>query len=229
MKMLLLFGLSVCTLFSCSSTKVAGSTPVTEQEAAQAIRQALEQGVTKGITTLNKQDGFFNNPSYKILLPPEAGKIETTFRKMGMGPLVDRAVLAINHAAEDAVSSARPIFVTAITEMSVTDAMNIIRGPSDAATQYFRNKTFDKLTPAFLPIIKSSLDKFSATKYYADVINAYNGFPTTINKINPDLPSYVASKTIDALFDQIAKEEQSIRTDRKERTTDALRKVFGGR
>ncbi|HEV7622181.1 MAG TPA: DUF4197 domain-containing protein [Flavisolibacter sp.] len=224
---LFFFALTIFFISCTTNSKIGGSTGITEAEAAQGIRQALEQGVEKGISLLNKQDGFFNNPTYKLMLPPEAQTIENTFRKLGMGPMVDRAVLQINRAAEDAVGSARPIFTNAITQMSVTDAINIVKGPSNAATQYFKEKTMDKLIAAFTPIIKSSLDKFSATKYYADVINTYNGFPTTINKLNPDLNSYVVNKTIDALFDQVAKEEQNIRSDRKARTTEILKKVFG--
>jgi hypothetical protein len=144
-----------------------------------------------------------------------------------MGGLVDRAILQINRSAEDAVGYARPIFVDALREMTITDALTIIRGPKDAATQYFKQKTTARLTAAFSPIIKSSLDKFSATKYYGEVVNTYNGFPTTINKINPDLPSYVVDKAVTALFDQIAKEEANIRANPVARTTDILKKVFG--
>ncbi|HYH14771.1 MAG TPA: DUF4197 domain-containing protein, partial [Flavisolibacter sp.] len=114
-----------------------------------------------------------------------------------------------------------------IREMTITDALNIIRGPKDAATQYFKQKTTQKLTAAFSPVVKQSLDKFSATKYYADVVNTYNNFPTTINKLNPDLPSYVVDKAVTALFDQIAKEEANIRENPVARTTELLKKVFG--
>ena len=200
---------------------------VTESEAAMGIREALDQGVGRGISLLNKEDGFFGNQIYKILLPPEAVKIENTLRQLGMGSLVDRAIIQINRAAEDAVGHARPIFVDAIRQMTIADALSIIKGPRDGATQYFRNKTTDQLIAAFSPIIKGSLDKFSATKYYADMINTYNGFPTTLNKLNPDLPSFVVGKAVDALFDLIAKEEDNIRTNVAARTTDILRKVFG--
>ena len=218
-------------LFSCSTlANLPGTgTAVTESEAAMGIREALDQGVGRGISLLNKQDGFFGNQAYKLFLPAEAVRIENTLRQLGMGSLVDRAIVQINRAAEDAVGHARPIFVDAIREMTITDALNIIRGPRDAATQYFRNKTTEKLISAFSPIIKSSLDKFSATKYYADMINTYNGFPTTLNKLNPDLPSYVVGKAVDALFDQIAQEEDNIRTNAAARTTDILKKVFGSR
>ena len=179
-----------------------------------------------GISLLNKENGFFNNQAYKLLLPPDAQKVESTLRKLGMSALVDRAILQINRAAEDAVGAARPIFTEAITQMTIPDAINIITGPKDAATQYFRDKTTDKLTVAFTPIIKNALDRFSATKYYSDMINTYNGFPTTLNKLNPDLTSYVANRSIAALFDQISQEEANIRENPRARTTAILKKVF---
>jgi len=213
---------------SCDTlSNLPGATGVTENEAAQAMRQALDQGVDKGISFLNREDGFFGNQAYKLLLPPEAQKIENAMRQIGMGSLVDRAILQINRAAEEAVGFARPIFVNAIREMTITDAINIIKGGSNAATQYFRQKTTAQLVAAFAPIIKGSLDKFSATKYYGDIVNTYNGFPTTINKLNPDLPSYVVERAVDALFDQVAKEEANIRSNAAARTTDILKKVFG--
>lgn len=217
------------TLSSCTAlSNLPGSTGViTEADAAQGIRQALDQGVGKGISFLNREDGFFGNQAYKLFLPAEALKIENTMRQLGMGSLVDRAILQINRAAENAVGYASPIFVDAIREMTIADALNIIKGQNDAATQYFRQKTSQKLISAFSPIIKESLDKFSATKYYGDIISTYNSFPTTLNKLNPDLPSYVVSKAVDALFDQVAKEEANIRSNVAARTTDILKRVFG--
>lgn len=218
------------SLLSCAELGNLGSaipTTITEAEAAQGIREALDQGVGRGISLLNKQDGFFGNQAYKLFLPADAVRIENTLRQLGMGSMVDRAILQINRAAEDAVGYARPIFLDAIREITISDAINIIRGPNDAATQYFRQKTTEKLIAAFSPIIKGSLDKFSATKYYAEVINTYNNFPTTLNKLNPDLPSYVVGKAVDALFDQIAQEEANIRANPVARTTEILKKVFG--
>jgi hypothetical protein len=223
----LTLGLLSCdTLTNLPSAYPAG-TPVTESEAATGMRQALEQGIGKGIASLNVQDGFFGNQAYKLFLPAEAQRIESTLRQLGMSGLVDRAILQINRSAEDAVGYARPIFVDAIREMTITDALTIIRGPRDAATQYFRQKTTQKLTAAFSPVIRQSLDKFSATKYYGDVVSTYNNFPTTLTKINPDLPSYVVDKAVNALFDQIAQEEANIRANPAARTTEILRKVFG--
>lgn len=218
----------VITISSCETlSKLPGYTTITESEAAEGMRQALDLGIGRGVNLLNQNDGFFGNQAYKLFLPPDAQRIESTLRQLGMGGMVDRAILQINRAAEDAVGYARPIFADAIREMTITDAINIIRGPNDAATQYFRQKTHAKLVQAFSPVIRSSLEKFSATKYYNEVISTYNNFPTTINKLNPDLPSYVVGKAIDALFDQIAQEEANIRANPVARTTDILKKVFG--
>jgi hypothetical protein len=200
--------------------------PVTESEAGQGIRQALSQGVSTAISNLNRENAFFGNDFYKVLLPADAQKIETTLRKVGLGKEVDKAVLQINRAAEDAVAFAKPIFVEAIQEMTITDALNIIRGEKNSATNYFRVKTREKLLAAFSPSIKQSLDKVGATKYYGDIVSMYNNIPT-VSKINPDLPSYVVSKTTDALFDQIEKEEVNIRENPVARTTAILKKVFG--
>ena len=217
-------------MFSCDTlSKLPIGGGITDAEAAQAIREALTQGTGKGISFLNKTDGFFGNEAYKLFLPPDAKKMENALRTIGMGNMVDKAILQINRAAEDAVGYAKPIFVDAIKEMTIMDAINIVRGPNDGATNYFRQKTTDKLITAFTPSIKNSLDKLNATKYYADVVNAYNNFPTTFNKINPDLPSYVVGKAVDALFDQIAKEEANIRENPVARTTEILKKVFGSR
>jgi hypothetical protein len=224
-----LFALSfVLLVSSCGPlSNLPAATSITETEAAQGMRQALEQGVSKGISLLNKEDGFLGNQAYKIFLPAEAQKIESTLRQLGMGALVDRAIIQINRSAEDAVGFARPIFVDALQAMTINDAINIIKGGSNSATQYFRQKTTEKLITAFLPVIKGSLDKFSATKYYGDMISTYNSFPTTINKLNPDLPSFVAGKAVEALFDQIGKEEANIRSNAAARSTDILKKVFG--
>lgn len=200
---------------------------ISQDEAGQGIKEALTQGVTNAVLNLNKTDGFFGSEVYKLFLPPDAVKIENTLRRAGMGAQVDKAILQINRGAEDAVAFAKPIFIDAIKEMTLTDALNILKGPKDAATQYFKQKTTEKLTAAFSPSVKSSLEKTGATKYYTDIVKTYNNFPTTFKKINPDLTSYVVGKAVDALFDQVAKEEANIRANPLARTTDILKKVFG--
>jgi Protein of unknown function (DUF4197) len=219
MKRFVLFTVIALSLSSCEVMsqlpKLPGGSGVTEVEAGQGIKEALGQGLTRAVGFLNKTDGFFGNEFYKLLLPPDAQKVEATMRRIGLGKTVDKAILAT------------PIFVNAIKEMSITDAINIIRGPKDGATNYFKQKTTAALINAFTPVVKNSLDKVDATQYYDDLINTYNKFPTTRTKINPDLTSYVVGKAVDALFDQIAKEEMEIRANPVKRTTEIMKKVFG--
>ncbi len=197
-------------------------------EAALGIKEALSQGIVKSVLQLNTTDGFFKDALYKVLLPPEAKKIENTLRDLGFNSLVDKAILQINRGAEDAAGFAKPIFVDAIKSMTINDAIGLIRNGDTSATHFFREKTTAKLIAAFTPVIASSLQKTDATKYYGDMINKYNNFPTTIKKLNPDLTGYVTAKATQALFNLIAKEEVNIRTNVAARTSDILRKVFGG-
>ena len=217
--------LSSCDVLSKLPTMGGG---VTEGEAGDGIKEALGQGLVKAVLQLNKPDGFFKDALYKVLLPPDAKKIENTLRDLGMNKMVDKAILAINRAAEDAAGYAKPIFVDAIKSMTISDAIGLIRNGDTSATHFFRVKTTDKLIAAFIPVIKSSLDKADATKYYGDIVNTYNNFPATIKKINPDLPSFVTGRATEALFDLVAKEEVNIRQNITARTTELLRKVFGG-
>lgn len=210
-------------------TKKSSSGTVTENEAGQGIKEALLQGVSSAVLNLNKTDGFFGSAVYKMLLPPDAVKAEKTLRSIGMGAQVDKAILSINRGAEKAVAFAKPIFIDAIKEMTLTDALNILRGPKDGATNYFKEKTKAKLILAFTPSVKASLDSVNATKYYTDIVTSYNKLPTTFKKMDPDLTSYVVSKAVDALFDQVAKEEANIRANPLARTSDILKKVFGGK
>ena len=203
------------------------STGVTETEAAEGIKEALSQGLVKSVLQLNKEDGFFKDAFYKILLPDDAKKIENTLRDIGLGSMADKAILQINRGAEDAAGYAKPIFVNAIKSMTISDAIGLVRNGDTSATHFFREKTTAQLTAAFLPVIKSSLDKVNATKYYGDMVNKYNSLPLVFKKINPDLAGFVTNKATNALFDLVAKEEKNIRTNFAARTTDLLKKVFG--
>ena len=219
--------LSSCDVISQipGATTTAG---VSQSEAAAGIKEALGQGLGKAVGQLNTTDGFFKNAFYKILLPPEAKKIENTLRSIGLNSLVDKAILQINRGAEDAAGAAKPIFVDAIRSMTLQDAIGLVRNGDTSATHFFRVKTTQQLLAAFRPIIEQSLQKVDATKYYGDMVSRYNSLPTTFNKLNPDLAGYVTERATIALFDLVAKEEVNIRTNFAARSTDLLRKVFGG-
>ena len=222
-------GLLICSLFyGCEVIKqIPQSTGITEAEAADGIKEALSQGLAGAVLKLNKEDGFFKDAFYKILIPEDARRIENTLRDIGMGSMVDKAILQINRGAEDAAGYAKPIFVNAIKNMSIQDAIGLVRNGDTSATHFFREKTTEQLIAAFTPVIRSSLDKVNATKYYGDMVNKYNSIPL-VKKINPDLTGYVTMKATNALFDLVAKEEKNIRSNFAARTTDLLKKVFGG-
>ena len=221
------------TLGSCDViNQAAGAsgvgTGISNAEAGSGIKEALAQGIAKSVLQLNTTDGFFKDAIYKVLLPPDAKKIENTLRSLGFNSMVDKAILQINRGAEDAAGYAKPIFVDAIKSMTLNDAIGLIRNGDTSATHFFREKTTDKLMAAFAPVIKSSLDKTEATKYYSEMVTKYNNLPITFKKVNPDLTGYVTERATGALFNLIAKEEVNIRTNLAARTSDLLKKVFGG-
>jgi hypothetical protein len=203
------------------------SSGYSESEAASAIKQALENGTGEGVKILSQVDGYFGNPEVKIPFPQDAKSAEKKLRTMGMGKQVDEVILSINRAAEDAAKDAKPIFVAAIKAMTVKDAINIVKGEDNAATLYLKRTTSAELKIKFRPVIQASLDKVNATKYWTDLISYYNKIPF-VEKVNPDLADYVTDKAIEGLFIMIAKEELKIRKDPVARTTELLKKVFGG-
>jgi hypothetical protein len=220
--------LGSCDVINQAAGAAGVGTGISNAEAGSGIKEALAQGIAKSVLQLNTTDGFFKDAIYKVLLPPDAKKIENTLRSLGFNSMVDKAILQINRGAEDAAGYAKPIFVDAIKSMTLNDAIGLIRNGDTSATHFFREKTTDKLMAAFAPVIKSSLDKTEATKYYSEMVTKYNNLPITFKKVNPDLTGYVTESATGALFNLIAKEEVNIRTNLAARTSDLLKKVFGG-
>lgn len=233
-----LFFLAICTviLSSCdvqSQSKLGNilkQLPTTANPSAleigQGIKQALEIGTSKGADQLSAKDGFLGNLAVKLLFPPEAQKVEKTLRSIGLGSLADNVILSLNRAAEDAAKEAKPIFVSAIKQMTITDATNILLGNKDAATEYFKRVTTAQLTAKFSPVVTNSLSKVGATKYWGDAAGKYNKLPL-VKPVNTDLSGYVTQKAIDGMFIQVAQEELTIRNNLNARSTTLLQKVFG--
>lgn len=202
-----------------------GKGGLTEKDAADGIREALVKGTGQSVALVSKPDGYFLNPEIKIPFPENEKKIESELRAIGLGTKLDEMIRTINRAAEDAAKTAQPIFVSAIKGMNISDALQIIKGKNDAATQYLAKTTSPELKAKFSPVIKSSLDKVDANRLWAELITAYNQLPFVAKK-NPDLNAYVTDKAISGLFIMIAKEELKIRQNPAARTTELLKKVF---
>ncbi|MDB5287083.1 MAG: hypothetical protein JWR05_2032 [Mucilaginibacter sp.] len=232
MKKILLFIPFLFLIFSgCDTLSQVAQTTVKQAgnpsalEIGNGLKQALEIGTTKSSDQLSSVNGFFANAAVKILFPPEAQKVERTLRSIGLGKLADNVILSLNRAAEDAAGKAKPIFVSAIKQMTLQDVTNILLGNQDAATQYFKRTTTSQLAESFKPVVQASLNKVGATKYYGDAAAAYNKVPFA-SKVNPDISDYVTQKAINGLFVEIAQEELNIRQNLSARTTPLLQKVF---
>lgn len=204
-----------------------GGSNLSNSEVIAGLKQALEIGSNNAGNQLSALNGYFGNQLIKIMMPPEARQVEQTLRSIGMGSEVDKAILAMNRAAEDAAQKAAPIFVDAIRTITINDGLSILRGGNGAATNYLKGRTTQQLTNAFRPVIENSLRKVDATKYWSQVFTIYNRLPTTRTKVNPDLTGYVTERALNGLFVTVEQEENKIRQNPSARVTDLLKKVFG--
>jgi len=209
-----------------NSNSVSGSN-LSNDDIISGLKEALRVGTDSSTKKLSKLDGFFGDADIKILMPEEAKKMEKTLRSFGMGSLVDKAILSMNRAAEDAANGVGDIFWNAIKGMSITDGLKILRGGDFAATDYLKVNTTKVLTEKFRPVIEASLTKVDATKYWKDVFTAYNKFSST--PVNTDLNAYVTEKALGGLFYNIGLQEQKIRKDPAAQVTDILKKVFSSK
>jgi Protein of unknown function (DUF4197) len=200
--------------------------PLSTDEIAQGLREALRVGIDSSARRASMIDGYFAHPTIKLLFPPDVQKVEARLRQVGLGNEVDKFVLSLNRAAEGAAKKAKPLFWTAIKQMSISDALSILKGDKNAATQYFRRTMYDGLYKEFSPVVDSTLSLNNTTKYYADLVNTYNKIPL-VQKVNPDLKKYATDKAIDGLFYLVEQEERKIRENPMARVTDILKRVFG--
>lgn len=192
---------------------------------SNALKEALNNGISKQVMKLTTPDGFFKNEMVKILLPQELQKVDKTLRDIGLSSLADEGLKVLNRAAEEAVKEATPVFVDAVKQMTFTDAKNILMGADNAATSYLKNTTSNALYAKFSPVVNNSLSKVGADKIWNEIITKYNSIPL-VNKVNPDLTDYVTTKAMEGVFTMIAVEEKEIRNNVAARTSDLLKKVF---
>ena len=208
------------------STTNALPKSLSEEDIVKGLKEALNVGTKNSVSKASVANGFLSNPNIKIPFPKEAQQVETDVRKLGMGNEVDKFVETLNKAAEVAAKDAAPIFVNAITKMTVTDGAKILKGKDDEATQYLKNSTTTDLEVLIKPIVKKALDEVAITEYWGPIIKKYNKIPM-VKPLNPDLEAYTTQKAIEGLFVLIAEEEAKIRKDPAAQVSDILKKVFG--
>ncbi|MEM6723115.1 MAG: DUF4197 domain-containing protein [Bacteroidota bacterium] len=231
-KKLLVFALCL-NIMACDTLSEVGAgligleDALTDEEAAGGLKEALEQGILKGVDIVSVTDGFLKNNAIKILFPPEVQKVADKLEGLPGGDLlVDKMITGLNRAAEDAAKSAAPIFVDAIKGLTFQDVMSILITDNKlAATDYLKGATSNALYQAFQPVIQNSINKVGAGDAWNAVFTTYNALPFT-EKVDPDLDNYVTNKALDGLFLMVGKEEQKIRKDPGARVTDLMKKVF---
>lgn len=230
-KIILTVLLSSLTFLSCDPATMqkvldtVGDAPLTDLDISNGLKEALQLGVGNSVDFLSAQDGYFKS-AYKIFLPQEvSGIIDKLAFIPGFEKFEDKMVMKINRAAEDAAKKAAPIFVSAIKGMTFDDAMNILMGADNAATQYLDNKTYNNLYSEFKPVLTNSLNKVGALDLWTDAITKYNALPL-VKDVNPDLADHINTKALVGLFDLIEKKEGGIRNNISQRTSNLLKRVF---
>jgi hypothetical protein len=203
----------------------AGTTPDKETVAA-GLKEALTIGSQNAVKAGAQADGYFKNPAIKIPLPEKVQKVEKPLRKVGLSKQVDEFILTMNRAAEKAAPQAKDIFVGAVKEMTIVDAITILKGGNTAATDYMRSKTYDRLYGAFKPTVTTAVMDVGVTKSYQQLVD--KGKKSRLIKDESlDLDHHVTSKALDGLFYLLGQEEKKIRKDPVAQVTDLLKKVFG--
>jgi hypothetical protein len=214
--------------------------PLTQTEIVSGLKESLVVGTNKSVDILGVTDGYYKDELVKILLPPEADIIVNNIGKIpGGNQLVEDVLLSINRAAEDAVSEAKPIFVNSIKSMTISDAVGILKGEKNAATQYLHQTTYNQLFDLYRPKIKASVDKKlvgnistgeswnQLTGKWNEVANSVVGRVAGFKSVDLELDEYLTHKALDGLFLKIENQEKLIREDPVARVSDILKRVFG--
>lgn len=220
-----------------TTTKAATPTPapvapLTEAEASSGLREALTTGITKAVAFASEPDGFNLNDDIRIPFPPDAQLVATTLNSLP-GPLgkqaVEQATNLMNRAAEAAAPAAKDIFLNALQNLTLTDALSLVTsGNKDAATQLLRKNSEAALNAALRPSIVQSLDQVGANAAYAKLIDRYNKIPLMTPAKN-NLTDYVTAQTVDGLFVLLAQQEAKIRQNPAAQSTAILKRVFGAK
>ncbi len=201
---------------------------ISVQEIGAGLKEALRVGSENVVTRLGRVDGFTKDPAIHIPLPEQLDTVKSVLDTIGMSGQLEDLELRLNRAAEVATPKAKELFFQAITEMSFDDVKTIYNGPKDAATQYFRRNMSPSLAKEMKPVIENSMAQVKAVQTYDEIMKKYRSVPF-VPDVKADLTDYVVEKGLDGIFYYMAKEEVAIRTNPAKRTTDLLKRVFGGK
>ena len=213
-------------MITCAAAAASTLDALSSKDAAGGLRAALTQGIDVAVAQLGAKNGFLNDPKVAIPLPPPLNKAESSLRMLGMGGEAEQLKATMNHAAEQAVAQAAPIFKHALQQMTLSDAKSILAGGDGAGTAYFRKATSAELTAKFKPIVAAETAKLGLAAKYDEVAGKVAQFGL-IPAQDANLNDYVTAKALDGLFSRIAEEEHQIRTDPMGQASSLIKKVFG--
>jgi len=203
---------------------------LSQADAAAGIRAALNKGITTAVQTVGRSGGYFNDGQIRIRLPNTLQDAQQTLRQFGLSGMLDEIEQQLNRGAEKAAPLARDLFVDVITGVTITDAINIVRGADNAATQYLADRTLPRLTEMFTPIIDQALAGTGAYRLVDDLTSQLRQVPFA-PQLAADAKSDLTRKGVEGglngLFHYVGKQEAAIRANPAERTSEILRRVFG--
>lgn len=199
---------------------------LTAAEIDAGLREALVVGTTNVASQLGRENGYFGDARIRIPLPDTYRQLQSNLALIGASGPLDDVELRLNRAAEAAVPEARVLVLGAVRNMTIEDALGILRGGDTAATDFLRARTEVQLEAAFAPHVRAALAKsgaFTALESYASSA----GLGGATSGLQADLTSHAVRLGLDGIFLYVAEEERKIRESPLARTTDLLRKVFG--
>ncbi|WP_321346957.1 DUF4197 domain-containing protein [Halopseudomonas oceani] len=220
------FALLITSLLLSTQALALSLSELTQQDTATAMKDALTQGAQLAVSELGKPGGFSNNPDVRIELPGKLGSAARTLKMMGMGSQITALENSMNQAAEAAVPQAQSILVNAISRMSLTDAKGVLTGGNDSATQYLERSSREEIRALFLPVVKQATDQIGVAQQYNTFASQAAGFGV-VDANATSVESYVTEKALDSLFEMIAQQEATIRSDPTAAASNLARKVFG--
>jgi hypothetical protein len=227
---------AICAmLISCSTQEmqsvlnsIPSTTGLSNEEVVAGLKEALKLGTERSVDKASVADGFWSDARIRIPFPPEATNVKNTLMDIGLGGPVEEFEHTLNKAAEQAAKEAVPVFVDAITSMTIQDGFDLLKGGENAATNFLRAKTSETLRARFTPVVEQATAQVALTSYWQPLANTYNTATllTGGKAVDPDLNAYVTTKAMDGLFVLLAEEEKKIRQDPAARATALLQKVF---
>jgi hypothetical protein len=199
---------------------------LTDKDAGQGLKAALEKGAQAAVSLLGQADGFMGNETVRIGLPGYLNDASKLLKRFGLGQKVDELVLAMNRAAESAIPLSKDLLAGAIQSMSVSDAKSILSGGDTSVTEFFSSKTREPMAAKFLPAVTQATEKVGAASLYNEVAGKAANFGV-VNKDNANVQQYVTGKSLDGLYLMIGEEEKKLRQNPAAAGSALLSKVFG--